>query len=146
MQNTFQWTRRASSGMSLIEVMLYLAIVAFLLVMAIRLGTNLMSGAKKSATDTSLRLLSLQIDKYMMDTGMPPQLLEDLLRRPSSGGASLRWQGPYVTDPDLLKDGWGHDFVYTPTGDKKRPYRLQSYGSGGEGTSEDKYIEAPYQN
>jgi general secretion pathway protein G len=143
MQNTSYWMRRAVPGMSLIEIGFVVAIFAVILGFALRIGVNVMSSAKVSATTNTLKLVKMAIDKYAMDTnGAYPTMLEDLVRKPSSGAAATRWQGPYVTD-SMLKDGWDHEFVYMPTGDKKHPYRLYSYGAGGEGGPEDKYIEAP---
>jgi type II secretion system protein G len=144
MQNTSHWTRRAMPGMSLIEISLVVAIIGVFLFMAVRLGTSMMTGAKVDSTKTTLRIVKMAIDKYAMETnGAYPQMLEDLIRKPASGGAALRWQGPYVTDAQMLKDGWGRDLVYMSTGDKKQPYRLYSYGRGGEGAPEEEYIELP---
>lgn len=133
-------------GLSLVEVMIVLAIMA---VFALVVGPRMISylgKAKIKTTEANVRTVKQAIDSYYGDTGRYPETLSDLMRKPFDETAARKWQGPYLDaqDEDYLPvDGWGNELVYrrSEPGSTK-PYELYSYGPSGEDGSEEERIYA----
>lgn len=122
--------RTLKAGFSLIEIMIALAIVAL---MAAVVGPRVLSflgRGKVSATESNLKQLNQVVDAYYLNVGKYPQKLEDLIIKPEGMG-NAKWGGPYIGRAgeeltEVPKDGWGDDFIYELTGDKRKPYRIYS--------------------
>lgn len=132
-------------GLSLMEVMIVLAIMA---VFATLVGPRVFSylgRAKIKTTEANLRTIKQAITSYHIDTGRYPETLQDLMRKPFDEAAARKWQGPYLEgkDDEVPEDGWSHEFVYrrNEPGSAK-PYDLYSYGPDGEDSSEENWIYA----
>lgn len=90
------------------------------------------------------RMLTIEeaLARYMIDTGgvLPTteQGLQALIARPTLSPHPRIWDGPYIEDEQILRDGWGREFLYYAPGkalkgyeDFRHPYSLLSYGSDG---------------
>jgi type II secretory pathway pseudopilin PulG len=82
--------------------------------------------------------LGLCLARFQRRAERYPTRLEELLERPPDLGSS-RWDGPYVSSPDVLTDPWGKAYrygcpgIHNPTG-----YDLWSVGPDGvDGTGDD---------
>lgn len=129
-------------GYSMIELMFYILIVGILLAGAVAgLNTALKKG-RKSATATSLRVISQAIDIYQGDTAQYPESLDDLIHKPEG---VRNWDGPYIKPAkgdEVPLDGFGQEFHYERTPGKTPPYEFYSYGSNGQDAPEDEWIRA----
>jgi general secretion pathway protein G len=129
---------RNQSGMTLIEIMVVMGIVAFLLV---TLGSTVNSQLQKSRR-TSAEFLIAEVgkalDSYNRDCGVFPttdQGLDALMKSP--GESCSNW-GPTAYIKKINKDPWKTPLVYESDGST---YTLKSLGSdkkpAGEGTAAD---------
>lgn len=130
-------------GLSLVEVMIVLAIMA---VFALAVGPQMVSylgSAKIKTTEANLRNVKQAIVAYYGDVGSYPETLSDLMRKPLDDKMARKWQGPYLqakNDDYSPVDGWDNDLVYSrgESGSGK-PYELYSYGPNGqEGPQEER--------
>jgi general secretion pathway protein G len=116
-------------GMSFIEIIIVITIMALFAALA---GPKLMSvlgRGKKAVTTNNLKVVASAIQQYKVDTGMYPNKLEDLVKKPEGISG---WQEPYVgtdANPEVPKDGWGQDFDYKLNPARSTPaYELYSKG------------------
>lgn len=117
---------RAARGFSLLELMLVLAIIGILMAVA---AVNILAGgdrAKRRATQASMSTIKGQLMDYNLNANTFPPQLQTLVTAK-------------FLDDKALKDGWGNDFFYSPTGrDKDHPFILQSPGPDHQlGTEDD---------
>ncbi len=130
-------TMQRSSGFTLIELIVVIALVA---VLAAVVAPNLLG----KASDANRKSVAVQIEKianavelYRLETGRYPEKLADLVQKPSG---VERWNGPYVRKLSRLKDPWGNELVLIVPG-QHGPFDVVSYGGdgrpGGEGDAAD---------
>lgn len=123
------------SGMTLIEILIVLAIVA-------GMGTLLFQGVfknffKSQATETKIIMGKVEqaLQLYYVDCGGYPNSLDGLVE--NSGGECKSW-GPEAYLPKYPKDAWGTDLIYENNGSS---YTLRSLGKdkkeGGSGLDAD---------
>jgi general secretion pathway protein G len=129
-------TRSRQTGFSLLEILIVVALIAFIGTMVAR---NVFGGsdrARARLAETQLTMLAGKIEQYELDVGALPQSLEDLVRQP---GGNTSWLGPYAK-ADELKDPWQRPIEYRVPGAEGR-FDLVSLGSdgqaGGEGVNRD---------
>lgn len=134
--------RTRASGFSVMEILVVIAIIGVLMAVVAPMIRNVYSQAKRYTTTTKLRNLKTQVESFKTDTGRYPQTLQELIDRPTDPKASGKWQGPYIDEESQLEDGWGNEFVYEPVKEAGKPFRLYSWGSGGEGSPEEEWISA----
>ncbi len=131
------------SGFSLMELMIYIAIVGIMLAVVGPNVVNYFSKAKSSTTEQTLKSLKQAIELYNAHTSQYPESLRDLVRQPMDEKVARKWQGPYieVKNDELPEDGWGREFIYS-VGEpgSGRSYDLYSLGANGEGSSEAEWI------
>lgn len=136
-------SRTLKSGFGMIEIVIYVAILAVLATIAIPSYLSYMKTAAKATTEGNLNLLKNEINRYHGDMGRYPRALDDLVDKPDTDEPSAkRWNGPYVDvkGGGLPQDGWKNDFVYELTPGGAHPYDLYSYGPDGEDGSDDSRI------
>ena len=123
--------RRATHPFTLIELMIVLIILVSLAALVTPAFMSKAEKAKYQSAQVQLKLLVNAIHDYFLDMGEYPDDLDDLVQSP--GGE--RWDGPYLEPPQVPKDPWGGDFIYTCPGQHGK-FDLVSYGAdkspGGE--------------
>ena len=127
---------RNSQGMTLIEIMIVLAIIAGL---AAVLGGNIMEQfgkSKRSTVEVQFGEVTKALQRYSLDCGNLPQDINALVEAPSS---CKNWgPSPYIKK-SLLEDPWGNDIIYERNG--SADFSLLSLGAdgqeGGEGLDAD---------
>lgn len=117
-------------GFSLIEIMIAVAIMAILVAVVGPTVFSYLGQAKVKTTEANIQAIKTGINSYYLYVGKYPLTLEDLIKKPE-GMAQAKWGGPYLGRggediKEVPKDGWGDDFIYELTNDKKQPYRLFS--------------------
>lgn len=71
--------------------------------------------------------LDQEVQAYMLDNGVPPKSLEDLVNKPSNASA---WNGPYAKATDLT-DPFGHAYGYLTPGNHGK-YDIIFFGGDGK--------------
>lgn len=133
---------RKSSGFSLIEILVVVAIIGLLLA---TMGPKLMdqfARGKKGAAKTQLVAIKDAIVQYSMDLNRPPKTREGLQVLRENVNKNPKWQGPYLSkDPE---DPWGEMYQYnSPPEHFKKEYKrfeVYSYGENGEGSEQNEWI------
>ncbi|UCG15556.1 MAG: type II secretion system protein GspG [Phycisphaerales bacterium] len=84
-------------------------------------------------------LLALHINRYREQIGRYPRELREIVAPDETSGESGGWRGPYLNNPDLLRDPWGQVYQYAVPGDHNpQDYDLWSIGADGvNGTTDD---------
>jgi len=130
---------RNESGMTLIEIMIVIAIIAGLMAV---LGTNVMSSFNKSKvsnTKVAMSEIKKALDQYNLNCGSYPQTepgLRALVQDPGKD-ACPNWGEAYVKEKQL-KDQWNRPFIYESDGQKVVLKSLGADGKdGGDGYNSD---------
>ena len=130
-------TSARSSGFTLIELIVVIALVA---VLAAVVAPNLLgkaTEANRKSAGIQLQKIANAVELYRLETGRYPEELTDLVKKPQG---VERWNGPYIRKMSQLKDPWGHELLMRRPGENG-PFDIVSYGSdgqpGGEGDDAD---------
>jgi general secretion pathway protein G len=130
-------TSARSSGFTLIELIVVIALVA---VLAAVVAPNLLgkaTEANRKSAGIQLEKIANAVELYRLETGRYPEELTDLVKKPQG---VERWNGPYIRKMSQLKDPWGHELLMRRPGENG-PFDIVSYGSdgqpGGEGDDAD---------
>lgn len=121
---------RNERGMTLIEIMIVIAILAGLMAV---LGTNVMKSLKESkVSNTKIKMKQIQqaLDHYNLNCGTYPtteQGLKALLQDPGKE-VCPNWGEAYLKESKEPKDMWNHTFVYESNGQQMT---LKSLGADG---------------
>lgn len=129
--------RPPEAGITLLELLVVLVILALIAGFAARPLINVLGGARSDAAAIKLEGLIEVLDLYMLEVGRYPDEedgLEALLEAPADAEG---WNGPYVRKREQLLDPWNRLYVYRHPGDHAR-FDLYSLGADGiEGGDDD---------
>jgi len=133
--------RYARAGFSLMEIMIAVMILGLVAGLVGPKVFQMLDNAKKTTARTEMKSFKDAIMMYKTHTGVLPQKLMDLGKRPKDERASKKWQGPYVEIEEAPEDPWSNKYSYkvNPEGSKK-PYELLSYGPNGKGSPKEEWI------
>lgn len=124
----------SSKGLSLIEMLVVVGILAFIMSIVAR---NVTQGKKKSQVSQAKILIGLieqAMEEFSYDCGYYPESLEDLVEPPPD---CEEWgPQPYLKNGKIPKDPWGQDFHYEYD-EESGNYAIISFGAdrkpGGSG-------------
>ena len=129
-------------GFTLIEIMVVVVILAILGTLVAPQILGRIDEARVTKAKNDLRLYESALDLYRMDNFRYPttdQGLDALIKKPND--ANLKNWRPDGYVKQLVKDPWGHDYVYVAPGTSGQPYDLMTLGAdgqvGGQGTDAD---------
>ena len=94
-------TSARSSGFTLIELIVVIALVA---VLAAVVAPNLLgkaTEANRKSAGIQLEKIANAVELYRLETGRYPEELTDLVKKPQG---VERWNGPYIRKTAQLKD------------------------------------------
>ncbi|MEJ6402884.1 type II secretion system major pseudopilin GspG [Yoonia sp. 2307UL14-13] len=129
---------RATSGFSLIEMLVAVAIVGLLVGLVGPAAMRQLQGSRVNTTEAQISQLRAAVDIFAIETGRVPNEAEGLNVLVADNGAIPGWNGPYVRDGKLPVDGWGNPFIYTLEGDQVQIMSLGADGQpGGTGRNAD---------
>ncbi len=120
-------------GFTLIEIMVVVVILAILGTLVAPQILGRIDEARVTKARNDLRLYESALDLYRMDNFRYPttdQGLEALVTKPNDPSLKNWRQDGYVKQ--LVKDPWGHDYVYLAPGSNATPYDLLSLGADGQ--------------
>ena len=134
--------RRPDSGVTLIEMMVVLVIIAIVAALVVPNVVGRPDEARVSVAQTDIRSIASALELYRLDNQTYPttsQGLAALSERPTSAPEPRNWAaGGYLNTQPV--DPWGNDYLYRSPGDAGG-FDLVSLGSdgqpGGEGTAAD---------
>lgn len=138
--------KSAKSGFSIIELVVYIGILGVILAVAVPAFMGMFEKAKKDTAKNSLKMLQGAIDKFRLDTGVWPERLQDLVRKPAPSSyyeAEIidGWQdGGYLKDSKMPLDPWKSRYKYEVTPGGQHPYELFSYGPNRRGAPKSEWI------
>jgi general secretion pathway protein G len=121
---------RDQQGMTLIEIMIVIAIIAGLMAV---LGTNVMSSFNKSKvanTKVAMQEIKKSLDQYNLNCGSYPTTDQGLRALVVDPGKEVcpNWGESYIKEKQL-KDQWNRTFFYESDGQK---VGLRSLGADGK--------------
>ncbi len=120
-------------GFTLIEIMVVVVILAILGTLVAPQILGRIDEARVTKARNDLRLYESALDLYRMDNFRYPtseQGLEALVKKPNDPNLKNWRPDGYVKQ--LVKDPWGHDYVYVAPGTGGAPYDLLSLGADGQ--------------
>lgn len=130
--------QRTSSGFTLVELLVVLAILGMLAALVGPQVLNQLGGAKTKAASIQIRDFEQALELYKLDVGRFPRSEEglDALVRAPSGAKG--WNGPYLKKDEVPEDPWGNAYEYRVSGSKIEITSLGADGrSGGSGEDAD---------
>lgn len=129
--------RLPEAGITLLELLVVLVILALIAGFAARPLIKVLGGARSDAAAIKLEGLIGVLDNYALDVGHYPDEedgLEALLEPPVDAEG---WNGPYVRKREKLLDPWNRLYLYRYPGDHAQ-FDLYSLGADGiEGGDDD---------
>ncbi|MEX0301157.1 MAG: type II secretion system major pseudopilin GspG [Leisingera sp.] len=130
--------RKRTSGISLLEIMVVLAIIALVVGLAAPRLMGNFGRAKSMVAEARMENVKGALQLYYIDLGRYPSEAEGLQALLSEPSGSGNWRGPYVDSLEDLDDPWGRQLLYRSPG-KEKAFDLFTYGRDGHpgGTSED---------
>ena len=139
---------RRQRGFTLIEIMVVVVILAILGTLVAPQILGRIDEARITKAREDLKLYESALDLYRMDNFRYPtseQGLDALVHRPNDPNLKNWRADGYVKQ--MVKDPWGHDYVYVVPGTGGAAYDLMSFGAdgapGGTGNDADLSLRDP---
>lgn len=130
---TVSSARRADCGVTLIEMMVVLVIIALVAALVVPNVIGRPDEARVTVARTDIKSISAALDLYRLDNRSYPttaQGLEALAKKPVAPPEPLNWAaGGYL--PQAPVDPWGNPYLYRAPGESG-PYDLLSLGADGK--------------
>lgn len=126
--------RAGKGGISLYELLVVLVILGLVAGLVGPRLLGVLSSPRERTAHRQLESFASALDLFYLDYGRFPtnsEGLEALVRRPTDGAP---WAGPYLKQPEVPADPWGHPYRYHVPG-KSGPYAISSAGPDGTGAS-----------
>lgn len=139
---------KATSGFTLVEILVVIAIMAILAGLVALNVAERPSEARVAAARMQIKTLQTALLVYKTEQGRYPTLeqgLSALVDRPTAPPVPPRYpEYGYLEGGKLPLDPWNHPYVYLNPGRDGAPIEIISYGADGEagGTGEDADISS----
>ena len=133
--------RHAKSGVTLLEVMIVLAVIALIVGFGAPRLMESFGRAKSQAAEVAMANLKGAVQLFYIDTGRYPTTGEGLSALITAPADVDGWKGPYLDGDADMTDPWGRPFTYVAPGEAG-PFGLTTLGRDGQpgGTGEDSDI------
>jgi general secretion pathway protein G len=133
-------SRNPQSGVTLLEIMIVLAIIALIVGFGAPRLMESFGRAKLQAAEVSMANLKGAVQLFYIDTGRYPTEAEGLAALLDMPASATGWKGPYLDGEADLTDPWGRPFLYAAPG-ASAPFSLSTLGRdgtpGGQGEDSD---------
>ncbi len=136
-------TRSRNRAFTLLEVLMVVVIIGLLAAFVVPNFFGVQRGAEERLAQAAIDgSIANALKMYRLDMGRYPGEedggLLALVEEPEDEEAADRWNGPYIEDPEKLRDPWGGEYVYEYPGEYNEDgYDLYSPGPDGEAGTED---------
>lgn len=133
--------RNPRSGVTLLEVMIVLAVIALIVGFGAPRLMESFGRAKSQAAEVAMANLKGAVQLFYIDTGRYPTTGEGLSALLTAPADVAGWKGPYLDGTGDMTDPWGRPFAYAAPGEAG-PFGLTTLGRDGQpgGTGEDSDI------
>ena len=132
--------RTAQAGVTLIEMLVVVTIIALFAALVAPRFLNKTDAARRVAAKAQINAFTTALGAYKLDTGTYPttdQGLHALRNHPEGVG---QWAGPYLPQ-DIPNDPWGHPYLYKYPGEHGDEPDIVCLGQdgapGGDGNNAD---------
>jgi general secretion pathway protein G len=105
---------RRRAGFTLMEMLIVVAIIVALAGISVVSYFTLFESSKMDIAQSQVKSLSVACDTYRIQNKTNPDSLNALLQKDQNG------RGPYIEDPEKLKDPWGKPYQYDASGGKNK--------------------------
>lgn len=123
---------RGELGMSLLEMMIVLAIMALVATIAAPRLINQLSRAKSQAATVEIDAIAQSLEYYNLELGRYPGEEEGLKALQEAPPGAEFWNGPYMdAGEDGLRDPWDRPYQYRYPGEHGA-FDVYSLGADGE--------------
>ncbi|MEQ8936432.1 MAG: type II secretion system major pseudopilin GspG [Amphiplicatus sp.] len=134
--------RRAAMqrGLTLFELLVVLAILAFLATLVAPRVVGYLGRAKSDVATTQASNIAAALELFFLDYDRYPTKEEGLAVLTTEPADAPQWRGPYLKEESGLTDPWGRPFVYEidEEGDRFAVISLGRDGEeGGDGENSD---------
>jgi general secretion pathway protein G len=123
--------RPGQSGITLIEMLVVLTIIALFAALVVPRMLNRADTARVTAAHAQINSFMTALGTYKLDTGLFPtteQGLQALRQRPQNLN---NWQGPYLPQ-EIPMDPWGRPYIYKYPGEHGDEPDVISLGADGQ--------------
>jgi general secretion pathway protein G len=128
-------SRTQTTGFTLFELMVVLAILGMLIGLVGPQVMKQLSSAKSSTAKLQIEDLGAALDLFYLDNGRYPSSNEGLQALVQAPADTSGWNGPYLKKNNIPQDPWNNDYHYRSPGENGA-FDLYSYGAdnapGGE--------------
>jgi general secretion pathway protein G len=141
MSKPVRTSRNPQAGVTLLEVLVVLAIIALVVGLAAPRLMDSFGRAKSRTAAIQIENVRGAVQLFYLDVGRYPSEAEGLPALIAAPDGATGWVGPYLDGVEDLDDPWGRPYLYrSPAEDK--PFSITTYGRDGRagGTSEDSDI------
>lgn len=132
--------RAYQRGLTLFELLIVLAILAFLAALVAPRVVGYLGRAKSDIAKTQASNLASSLELYFLDFERYPTTGEGLNALVAAPEGANEWRGPYLKDESGLLDPWGRPYLYNPN-DGGDAFEVVSLGrdgvEGGDGEDAD---------
>jgi general secretion pathway protein G len=133
-------TRSKRSGVTLIEMMVVVVIIALFAALVVPRLLKQGDHAKVVAAQAQINAFQTALGTYKLETSQFPSTDQGLVALRNKPGDLPNWNGPYLPK-DIPNDPWGRPYLYKYPGDHGDEPDIVSYGAdgqpGGEGINGD---------
>jgi general secretion pathway protein G len=128
--------KSASSGFSLIELMIVIVILGLLASVLVPKIMDRPDEARVTKAQVDIRQLEFALKLYKLDNGKYPttdQGLKALIEKPEANPEPRNYRdGGYLDASEVPADPWGNEYVYRSPGEEDRPFEIISLGADGD--------------
>jgi general secretion pathway protein G len=131
MKRTETKRRRGQAGVTLIEMLVVVTIIALFAALVAPKMLNKADKAKATAAKAQINAFNTALGMYKLDTGIFPTTEQGLNALRAKPNGVNQWQGPYLPQ-EIPVDPWGRPFIYKYPGDHGDEPDVISYGADGQ--------------
>jgi general secretion pathway protein G len=130
-RNRKQVRRKAQAGVTLIEMLVVMTIIALF---AALVAPNMLKHgdqARVTAARSQIHSFANALGAYKLDTGTYPTTEMGLAALRNKPADLNQWAGPYM-EQEIPKDPWGHDYIYKYPGEHGDAPDIVCLGADGQ--------------
>lgn len=124
-------TRRGQAGITLIEMLVVMTIIALFVALVAPNVLKHGDTARITAARAQIQNFQTALGSYKLDTGIFPSTEQGLQALRIKPPDLTQWNGPYLPK-DVPKDPWGHDYVYKYPGEHGDEPDIVCLGADGQ--------------